>query len=300
MRIGYPCINRSIGCTANATFRLASYSEKNLIEKVSNNLNCLEQILKYNVEHNFLFFRISSNLVPFASHPICTFNWQKYFQNRFSEIGKFVKQHKMRISMHPDQFVLINSPNPNVVERSIKELIYHCEVLNLLELNSTAKVQIHIGGVYKDKALAIKRFISEYKKLPQMIKHRLVIENDHISYSLHDCLLVHNEIGIPVLFDSFHHECFNNNETIKQAMLLASRTWDKKDGILMVDYSSQKPKTPKGTHSEHINLRHFTKFIRQTKGIKFDLMLEIKDKEKSAIKALEVIKKHRDYIKFRQ
>ncbi|MCX7784682.1 MAG: UV DNA damage repair endonuclease UvsE [candidate division WOR-3 bacterium] len=290
MRIGYPCINRSIGCTANTTFRLASYSEKNLKEKVANNLNCLEQILKYNVAHNLLFFRLSSDIVPFASHPICTFNWQKYFQNRFAEIGKFIKRHRMRISMHPDQFVLINSPNQDVVQSSIRELIYHCEILDLLELNYTAKVQIHIGGVYKDKTSATIRFINEYKKLPQIIKHRLVIENDHISYTLKDCLFVHNEIGIPVLFDSFHHECLNNQETIRQAMLLANKTWAKKDGVLMVDYSSQKPKATKGTHSEHINLRHFTKFIQETKDIKYDLMLEIKDKEKSAIKAIRLIK----------
>ncbi|MEO0091455.1 MAG: UV DNA damage repair endonuclease UvsE [candidate division WOR-3 bacterium] len=291
MRIGYPCINRSIGCTANTTFCLASYSEKNLIEKVSNNLNCLEQILKYNVEHNLLFFRISSDLVPFASHPICTFRWQKYFQSRFSEIGKLVKRHKMRISMHPDQFVLINSPNPDVVNRSIKELIYHCEVLDLLELNSTAKVQIHIGGVYGDKTSSIRRFISKYQELPSLIKNRLVIENDHISYSLHDCLLIHKEIGIPVLFDSFHHECLHNHETMKQAMLLASKTWHKKDGILMVDYSSQKPNSAQGNHAEHINIRHFKNFIHRTKDIKFDLMLEIKDKEKSALKARTIIDK---------
>lgn len=289
MKIGYPCINRSIGCTANTTFRLASYSEKNLIEKVTNNLNCLVKILEYNVEHKLLFFRISSDIVPFASHPICKFNWQKYFKEQFYNIGKYIKQHQMRISMHPDQFVLINSPNQDVVHRSIQELIYHCEVLDLLELNSTAKVQIHIGGVYSDKISAIKRFILEYHKLPDLIKNRLVIENDHTSYSLKDCLIINEQIGIPVLLDSFHHECLNNQETIRKAMKLASQTWQKRDGCLMVDYSSQKPKANKGTHTEHINLNHFNCFMKQSKNINYDLMLEIKDKEKSALKASNII-----------
>lgn len=291
MRIGYPCINRSIGCTANRTFRLASYSEKNLIEKVTNNLDCLERILKYNVAHKLLFFRISSDIVPFASHPICTFNWQKYFQTRFQEIGNFIKKHKMRISMHPDQFILINSPNQDVVKRSIKELIYHCEILELLELDYSAKVQIHLGGIYEDKSLAIKRFISEYKKLPSLIRNRLVIENDHRAYNLQDCLWVSNQVGIPIVFDSFHHECFNNNEIISKAMKSASTTWRRADGCLMVDYSSQKPNAAKGNHAEHINIRHFKKFIQQTKDIKYDLMLEIKDKEKSALKAQTIIEK---------
>ncbi|MEO0072877.1 MAG: UV DNA damage repair endonuclease UvsE [candidate division WOR-3 bacterium] len=291
MRIGYPCINRSIGCTANTTFRLASYSEKNLIDKVTNNLNCLKKILEFNVKNRLLFFRISSDLVPFASHPICTFKWQNYFKKDFLEIGRYIKKHRMRISMHPDQFVLINSPNPDVVSRSIKELIYHCEVLDLLELNYTAKVQIHVGGIYGDKAEAFRRFVYEYQKLPSIIKNRLVIENDHVAYSLKDCLRVHEETGIPVVFDSFHHECLNNNETIKEAMLKASKTWHRRDGVLIVDYSSQKPRASKGTHAEHINIKHFTKFINQTQELDYDLMLEIKDKEKSALKALMVINK---------
>ncbi len=291
MRIGYPCINRSIGCTANTTFRLASYSEKNLIEKVENNLNCLEKILEYNARNSLLFFRISSDLVPFASHPICRYNWQKHFKDRFKQIGDYIKKHKMRISMHPDQFVLINAKKKDIVKKSIKDLKYHCAVLDLLGLDSQAKVQIHVGGVYGDKKSAIRRFIVEYKKLPRVIKNRLVIENDHISYSLKECIAAINQaIGIPVLFDSFHHQCLNNKETIKQAIMMASKTWKRKDGCMMVDYSSQKPKSKKGTHIEHINILLFRKFIKETKGVKFDIMLEIKDKEKSALIAQKIAK----------
>jgi UV DNA damage endonuclease len=191
--------------------------------------------------------------------------------------------------MHPDQFVLINAIKKDIVIKSIKDLEYHCEVLDLLELDSSAKVQIHVGGVYGDKQSAIKRFIAEYKKLPEAIKKRLVIENDHISYSLKDCISIHKEVGIPVLFDSFHHECLNNTETRKEATLLSSKTWKRTDGRLMVDYSSQKPKTKRGTHIEHINILHFRKFIKETSGIKFDIMLEIKDKENSAIIAKKVL-----------
>ncbi len=108
MRIGYPCINRSIGCRAGATFRLASYSEVRLEQAIQNNLECLYRMLDFNVKNGILFFRITSDLVPFASHSICRYPWQKRFADAFSRIAAFVHRHRIRISMHPDQFVLLN------------------------------------------------------------------------------------------------------------------------------------------------------------------------------------------------
>jgi UV DNA damage endonuclease len=289
MKIGYPCINNSIDCTANSTFRLRNYSEGNLKEKIKNNLSCLNKILEYNLKHNLLFFRISSDLIPFASHPICTFNWQNEYKNELKKIGEFIKKNNIRISMHPDQFVLINALNQAIVEKSIKELEYHCNVLDSMGLDSSAKIQIHVGGVYGDKKSAIERFITNYLTLPDMVKKRLTIENDERLYSLKDCLYINSKIGIPIIFDSFHHECFNNGEDIRKAIMLAKNTWKKKDGILMLDYSSQKSNSRIGSHTESINLKLFQKFILDTKGLDFDIMLEIKDKEKSALKAVKVI-----------
>jgi UV DNA damage endonuclease len=291
MKIGYPCINRSIKCTPNRTFRLASYSEKKLIETIKENLNCLKKTLEFNVKHNLLFFRIGSPLVPFASHPICKFNWQKYFKKQFEEIGKYIKKHKFRINMHPDQFVLINSNKKEIIKKSIKEIEYHCDILELLKLDQKDKIQIHIGGVYGDKQLSIKRFIDNYKKLPKRIKKRLVIENDHRSYSLKDCLFVSKKTNIPVVFDFFHHQCLNNGESIRKGIIQAMKTWKKKDGKLMTDYSTQKKNSLKGSHTEKIDIKEFRKFLKEIKRLDFDIMFEIKDKEKSALKALKEISK---------
>ncbi|MDD4897902.1 MAG: UV DNA damage repair endonuclease UvsE, partial [Methanocellales archaeon] len=283
MKIGYPCINRSIGCTANSTFRLKSYSEDKLIEKIKNNLECLNRILEYNVKNNILFFRISSDLVPFASHPICKYNWSKHFQKEFKEVGDYIDKNAIRISMHPDPFVIINSKDNAILERSIKELDYHCSVLDAMGLNSTAKVQIHIGGVYRDKEKSIERFIETYNRLSHEIRKRLTIENDDRSYGLKDCLAIHKKTEIPIVFDTLHHQCLNNGETIRNAILSAKKTWKKRDGKLMVDYSNQKTGVKKGMHNENMDMKLFKKFIGETKGIDFDIMLEIKDKEKSAL-----------------
>ncbi len=289
MKIGYPCINNSIGCTANTTFRLASYSPKRLKEKVSTNLDCLEKTLKFNIDNKLLFFRIGSSLIPFASHPVCDFNWQDYFKNDFSRIGELIKKNKMRISMHPDQFTLINSIRGDIFERSRRELIYHNQVLDLLGLNQSHKIQIHVGGVYGEKEKSIKRFVDRYHQLPERVKKRLVIENDEKSYSLKDCLAINKKTRVPVLLDVFHHSLNNNGESVLDCFEKVKNTWKKKDGIPMVDYSTQGKGKRTGSHTNKLNVKHFKEFIRETKNFDFDLMLEIKDKEKSALKALKLL-----------
>ena len=299
MKIGYPCINNSISRNSPSTFRLVSYSEHKLAQTIEDNLIHLNQILRYNVKNNLLFFRISSDLIPFASHPICELNWCKHFQTEFVQIGDFIKKHNIRISMHPDQFVILNSPNSKIIENSINELKYHCRVLDEMDLDATAKVQIHIGGVYGNKVEAINRFIRIFndssRLIDNAIKKRLVIENDDRLYSLKDCLSINQETSIPIVFDSFHHELLNNEEPIRIALEKAMSTWKmSRDGFPIVDYSSQNSvkgkenKVRKGKHAERIDLTLFRKFLEETQNLDFDIMLELKDKEKSALKALDI------------
>jgi UV DNA damage endonuclease len=285
MKIGYPCLNRSSGCTPSHTFRLRSYSPTRLGETVRQNLLCLSRILEFNRENGLLFFRITSDLVPFASHPVCNFPWFEEFADRFATIGKFIKQSNMRISMHPDQFTLINSPNPDIFKRGAAELAYHARILDLLGLDLTAKIQIHGGGIYGDKTTSLDRFCRRFELLEENIRRRLVVENDDRQYSVADCLQISQRTGIPVLFDSFHHQLNQNGENPAATMHMAAATWKKEDGPPMVDYSSQKKGERIGSHSESIDLADFAAFITAAGSLDFDIMLEIKDKEKSALLA---------------
>lgn len=289
MKVGYPCINRSLDCKGDRTFRLKSYSQERFCWTVENNLACLQRILEFNQHHAMLFFRITSDLVPFASHPICTFPWQKTYQATFETLGNFVKKNQMRISMHPDQFIVLNSPQKIVVQRSIAELLYHAEILDLLKLDPTAKIQLHLGGVYGDKTKSMQRFIDVYASLDDSLKRRLVIENDDRSYSVSDCLTVHKKIDVPVLFDYFHHSLLHHNEAISDVLEDVSATWSNDDGIPMVDYSSQRLHEKPGRHAEHIDPKNFSTFIDETKPFDFDVMLELKDKEKSTLEAIAIL-----------
>ncbi|TGE14356.1 UV DNA damage repair endonuclease UvsE [Hymenobacter elongatus] len=291
MKIGYPCVNESLDCTSSATFRLASYSAERLELAVAGNLLCLQRILAYNVVQGLRFFRISSGIVPFGSHPINTYPWQTRFAAEFRAIGSYVQAQGIRISFHPDQFVVLNSLNPDIVQRSIAELEYQGSMLDLMGLDTTAKLQIHVGGLYGDRESAIERFIATYRELPEMVRRRLVIENDDRLFSLRDCLRVHEAVGIPILFDNFHHECLNHGEPMAEALRLAAATWHpERDGVMMMDYSSQQLGERKGKHTTTLEESLFREFLTHLRGLDVDIMLEIKDKEASARRAISVLR----------
>jgi UV DNA damage endonuclease len=198
--------------------------------------------------------------------------------------------------MHPDQFTVLNSKDTDVVERSVAELEYHAHVLDAMELPDDAKIQIHVGGVYGDREASKTRFGENYKRLPESVKRRLVVENDDRSYSVQDCLDISGKIGIPVLFDTLHHELLENGESYSEAIQRCSETWKSDDGCLMVDYSSQAEGERQGKHAGKINLGHFSSFLNCVDSHSFDIMLEIKDKETSALRALPVLEQFKSEV----
>jgi len=297
MRIGYPCINLTLKNQYSSTFRLKSYSEKRFNETVKNNLNHLLSVLNFNKRNNIYFFRISSDIIPFASHPVCEIDWSDTFKEKLEEIGDFTIKNNIRVSMHPDQFVILNSKSEDIVKNSIRELQYHCKLLDSMRLPTSAKIQIHGGGVYGDKEKAKKDFSNNFNKLlEESLKRRLVIENDDRSYSLQDCLDISSKTDMPIVFDTFHHECLNNGETFQQSLSSFIKSWKyTTDGNPILDYSSQSIGERKGKHAKTLNKNHFIYMSDEFKKtiienqVDLDIMLEIKDKEKSALLALKMI-----------
>jgi UV DNA damage endonuclease len=152
----------------------------------------------------------------------------------------------------------------------------------------SAKIQIHIGGVYGNRPGSLERFIERYHSLPSPVQRRLVIENDDRNFTVNDCIYVSGQIGIPVLFDIFHHELNGAGDPIDEVLSSVERTWKCNDGIPMVDYSSQEPGARRGNHAARLDPNHFLEFLDRSRPFDFDIMLEIKEKERAAIKALEI------------
>lgn len=288
MRIGYPCINLGLKCRPSRTFRLRNLTPERFRETLAGNLACLKEIVRWNAAHGLLFLRITSDLVPLASHPDNKFAWAEEFAEEFAEIGKYIRRFRMRISMHPGQYTLLNSPRGEVVAAALADLRYHAQVLSLLGLDNTAKIQIHVGGVYKYKEQSIIRFLQAVDQLSPEIRARLVVENDERFYTLADVLQIHREGQIPVVFDVFHHELNPDGKSVSEALEAQAETWSAEDGLPIVDYSSPFPGGRPGSHAFRLHEPHFLRFLEESRPHDFDLMLEVKDKERSALRALEL------------
>lgn len=290
MRFGYACKTVGVqdGHLSSCTLKTATTEN---IRKITNkNLDALEAMLDYNIKNKIQLYRISSDIVPFATHEINKLNWKSEFKGRFEEIGRKITQNSIKVSVHPGQYSVLNSPNERVVQNTIKDLIYHCEMLELLNQSNKSKIVLHIGGVYKDKTQAINRFIANFEKLPSNVKGRLIIENDDKNFNISEVLDISKQISIPVVFDNLHNELNPADDKKDEAVWihLAGKTWLDEGGVQKIHYSQQKEGGLKGAHSETIHIDSFLKFYEKIKDKNLDIMFEVKDKNLSAIKCSNV------------
>jgi len=285
MKIGYACLPLTTNARTNRRLTIKMFSEKMFLEILEENLLDLGRILENNEKNNIHLFRISSDIVPLGSHSINEIPWYKHFEKELNELGEYIKKSGMRVSMHPGQYTVLNAEKEEIVARAIKDLEYHARFLDSLGVDSSNKIILHIGGGYGDKNVAMNRFIENYKRLPTSVKSRLVIENDDKIFNIEDVLFVSGKINIPVIFDNLHHQCNNKMEMpIKEIMKKVAETWKEKDGNIKVHYSQQNQMKQIGAHSNTIICNDFLKYYAEVKDFNLDIMLEVKDKDISAIK----------------
>jgi UV DNA damage endonuclease len=287
MSIGYACIHMGSNKTKLSTVYLKNFNEDKFLKILDSNFNALEEIIHYNIKNNIKVFRISSDIIPLASHKINTIAWWDIYKTRLDELGKLIKDNNIRVSMHPGQYTVINSIHDSVIEKSIEELKYHAKFLDSLNCDSSSKMVLHIGGVYGDKQAAMERFIENYKKLDSSIKNRLIIENDDKSYNIEDVLYISKEANIPVVFDVLHHKLnppLNNNLSVYDWIDISNTTWLEKDGKQKIHYSQTANNYANGAHSKYIQSTQFLEFYNNLNNKDIDIMLEVKDKNLSAIK----------------
>lgn len=293
-RIGYACINLTTGIALNRTCRLANASEDKLRELIQSNLFGLKEVLAWNRANNIRLFRISSDTIPFASHPINKIEWWQDYKSELDEIGRLIKDSDIRVYMHPSPVIYLNSPDAKIVDSSIRELQWHVRFLDSLNLDCTHKIVFHAGGAYGDKPEAIKRFIKVYNDLPGNFKNRLTLENDDRIYNVWDLIKINESAKIPLVFDNLHHQVLNTqmpeDENIEMIMKKFFSTWDEKSGLPDIHYSNQKENARAGSHSEAVDTGVFAEFFLKYYHLDFDIIFETKNKEKSVLAVYEMFK----------
>jgi UV DNA damage endonuclease len=296
MSIGYACIALAVPGASFRTATLKNATPARLDEVIGANLDALDTVLKYNADNRIFLFRISSDLIPLASHTGVPYDWRSAWREKLADTGDLIRRLGIRVSMHPGQYSVLNSPDPDIVQRTVDDLRYHCDLMDAMKLDPTHKIILHIGGAYGDKSASAERFLSNWKKLDNNIKSRLVAENDENRFHIGDLLEIHDLSGIPVVFDALHDKLNPapgsaqglREEDVPDLVKRCAKTWSSTDGRQKIHYSQQenRPGSRSGGHSSTIGLDEFLKFKQSISGSDTDIMLEVKDKNISALKCI--------------
>lgn len=298
IKIGYACVPTLVPFRTNRRFLIKNLNQENFNKCVEENLTDLKRILDYNLNNEIKLFRISSDIIPFGSHSKNNYNYKDTFKEKLKAIGEYVISNGIRVSMHPGQYTVLNSETEETVIKAISDIEYHCGFLDSLNLPKSHKIVIHVGGSYGDKRKAIERFKNNYQMLSQEVRNRVIIENDDKIYNVIDVLNISNELNIPVVFDNLH-DFYNppeHNMAIKEVLYRVKETWREEDGNMKLHYSDMDYEKKKGAHSKTIDMDNFLKFLDTVYSFNPDIMLEVKDKDASAIKCINLLKEYEEKL----
>lgn len=285
MKLGYAGQNISLGLTTGRGTVLRNVTADRVRVLIERNLAALRQILEFNARHRIPMFRISSRVIPFASHPANEIAWWQVFRSELASLGGFVRREGMRVSMHPGQYTILNSEHERVTRAAILDLEWHTRFLDAMGLDGRHKVVIHLGGAYGNKAAAMRRFVDAYGALTESIRRRVVVENDERIYSVEDTLAVSRETSAPVVVDTLHHRANPGREAPIRALLEAAfATWSAADGPPKVHFSSQAPAKRLGAHADYVDAVEFRLFLHDSEGLVFDCMIEAKAKDLAVLR----------------
>ena len=291
MKLGYACINMTLqaagGITTNRGMRQKTFNERGLShvsDLALQNCKDLISIIEWNEEMGIKLFRMSSDIFPWVTfYDFKELPDYKEIKSILENVGVLAEKYGHRLTFHPSHFNALGSPNPVVVEKTIKELNAHSKIMDMMGLSATVynKINIHIGGAYGDKQATLKRWIDNYHLLDFNTKERLTVENDDKEnmYSVRDLYHgISEQCGVPIVFDYFHHKFCTGGLSEQEALELAAKTWPK--GIPPCTHYSE------SRRKEHLDesikaQAHSDKIVDtiETYGIDIDVVVEAKHKE---------------------
>lgn len=301
IRLGYACISKTLSnVTTSSTVTYTTFQKnkdyKKIDTAIKSNLNALKEILTYNIKNNIHFFRLSSKLIPLATKSDVIFDYIDPYKDYYNSIAKIIKDNKLRIDFHPDEFCVLNSTKSEVVKNSIAILEHHYNLLKALEIKNKILV-LHIGGNTFGKKNSISRFINNFNTLSKDIQESIAIENDDKIFNISDCVYISKNINVPVILDYHHHICNHDELDINDYLKDILSSWH--NTTPKMHFSSPKNKTKKDfrSHNDYINVDDFINFIDLLKPFNhdIDIMIEAKAKDEALFRLVRELKYKTDY-----
>ncbi|WP_297713051.1 UV DNA damage repair endonuclease UvsE [Clostridium sp.] len=302
VRLGYVAISKKLGkkVTSSSTVTFSNYNKIALPDKkleklkfvAASNLRDLETIIRYNIENDIHFYRITSALIPLVTHPeVGYWGHREFLRKDFEYVGKLINNSKMRVDTHPDEFNVINSINPKVVENTKINLLRQAEWFEDFKYD-LGKMVIHVGGATNGKKAGLERFITNFNTFPIEVKSKIIIENDDKTYTAQETLNLCNELNLPMVLDVHHHNCNNNGENIYELIPKIFLTWKNEKLPPKLHFSSPRNGEKDRKHSDFINPKDFVYFLENIKPFNtdIDIMLECKEKDLALFKLTTDIK----------
>ena len=298
IRLGYACLPVTIDETSSKTLTYTHYKklkengDKRLDEIIKSNFKSLENILKYNIKNDIVFFRMTSNLIPLFSHPDVKYEVFERYKDYFKKIGKIIKDNNLRVDMHPSAYVVLNSTQESVVTSTINILKFYQKMYEYMDYNS--HLVLHVGSKANGKKESIKRFIDNFNTLDDKVKKLIVLENDDKSFNIRNVLSICNKLNIPMVLDYHHFKINKNNEKIEDYIEKIFDTWD---SVPKIHFSSPKDKKNKRSHNDYIDSDDFIDFLERIKFTNrdFDVMIEAKKKDEALFRLIRELKYKTDY-----
>ena len=254
------------------------------------NANSLLEALKFCKRNGINSFRINSQILPLKTHPQLGYAIDALPQaaeilNAFKECKTYCDQHNLRTSFHPDQFILLSSPNPEVTRRSISDLRYQAEVAGWVGADV---INIHAGGAYGNKDDALKRLVRRIRGLPLNVRRRLTLENDDRLYTPRDLLPVCQKLGIPFVYDLHHHRCLPDGRNVAETTQQALKTWNREP---LFHISSPLNNWQDGNPRNHHDYINPEDFPDDWLDLDITIEVEAKAKELAVLKLMSEIQK---------
>lgn len=271
----------------------------------------LHAVLDYLDDADIRMYRVSSDVAPYVTHPELP-----QFHNQIAEslpeladLGAKARRLDIRLSMHPSQYIVLNSPDARIAGAAVRDFASHAAFLDALGVGEEAKIVTHVGGVYGDRGAAMTRWTTAYRGLPDNVRRRLVLENDDVSYPVSDTLAIHAETGVPLVFDNLHHAVLNPAGLPEpEALRRCLATWPAGQAP-KIHFSSQRVRprevvrrnratgarqtvmeAPKpGQHDDDVHGDEFVAFLKMAGADRFDVMLEAKNKDVALLRLRQEI-----------